>query len=174
MTVSGWPGRAGRSAYGLTMRDERLTADTEREFNAAQANLTFWQLGAMGLAAPKAVIQYKPTTSEPPGTFLYGAFSWDQTIYVGGSPPSYLTITDISQTNIEFAFDNTVLGRPDEDGVPQSEVLDFQFGFADMNVDIATTERWFAEFELTDPQTFHVRTYRGAVTDDAPFIVVVW
>lgn len=171
--VAGWPGRAGRSAYGPTMRDERPTVDGTQEINADAVNLSFWQLGAMGLAAPKATMMWLPPTVK----LNHGNFSWDQTIYndvVVGSLPAYILSYVVNGVgDYTLTFDDEVLGRPDDEGVPQLEVLDFQFGIADVNLS-ATGQRGFAEVTLVDAQTFRIRIRRGGAPADQPYTLAVW
>ena len=169
MPVTGWPLRAGRLAYGPTMRDERRTVNPTTEFNASQVNLSFWQQGAMGLIAPKAVMFIG--RGEGP-LFKVGYFSWDDVIYVDFPDlPSYVTFTRNSVGNYTFQFATSVLGRPDEDGVQQLEALNFQFAWADVNIDLDPSVRAFAEVTQVDPQTFNVFVTRAGSPADEPFAI---
>lgn len=176
MAVSGWPLRAGRSAYGPTMRDERRTVNSKEEFNAEQANLSFWQLGAMGLGAPKAVMGWFPPSDEPE-KLNHGNFSWDQTIYsnviIANLPAYILSYVVNSIGDFTLTFDNNVLGRPDEDGVQQSEVLSFQFGIASPNLFVGG-QRGSCEVTLVNPQTFRVQVFRSGTNANQPYTLAVW
>ncbi len=158
------------------MRDERPTVDGSQEFNAEAVNLSFWQLGAMGLAAPKATMMWLPPTVK----LNHGNFAWDQTIYDDvalGSLPAYILSYVVNGTgDYTLTFDNEVLGRPDNEGVPQLEVLDFQFGLADVNLLAPTeaTQRGFAEVTLVNPQTFRIHIRRGGIAVDLPYTLAVW
>lgn len=133
--VAGWPHRAGRASFGAyDMRDERPTANPLEEFNAAEANLLFWQLGAMGIIAPKFALLCDPVAAAS-ARVLYGAFAWDQTLITAPSPlPSYLAFVANGVGDYTLTFDATVPGRPDEDGVQQAEALNFQFAYAEVNL----------------------------------------
>ncbi len=174
MGVTGWPLRAGRAAFGPTMRDERRTVDSEREINAEQANLSFQQLGGMGLIAPKAVMLWSdPAVAE----LSLGLFAWDQVIYqdvaIPGGLPSYLTYVQNGVGDYTVTFAASVLGRPDEEGVPQSEVLDFQFGLGDVNL-LAAGLRGFVEITQLSPQSFNILTRRGGAASDQPYALALW
>ncbi len=171
--TTGWPLREGRPSYGPVMRDERQTVDSQTEVNAAQMNQTFWQLGAMGLIAPKAVMQWE----QGPPLLTHGNFAWDQTIYSGvavGSLPSYITsYVENSTGNYTLTFDSQVLGRPDADGVQALEVLAFQFAIVDVNL-ITAGQRGIANVTLDDPQTFTIEVTRGGAPSDQPYTLVVF
>ncbi len=153
------------------MRDERPTVDSQREFNAEQANLTFWQTGAMGLIAPRAVMYFGDNT---PYEFQYGAFSWDNTVYDNfPGLPSYMRFTINGTGDFTIDFDTQVLGRPDADGVQQLEALSLQFAWADVNQRSATAERMYAEVDLVDPQTVNVLIH-GTAPADEPFVLAVF
>lgn len=129
--VAGWPGRVGRDGFGdYDMQDERLPEDPQRYVQAYQLNLQWWQIGAMGLIAPKFVIGLEPSDS----IIRFAAFTWDQQLYINTDVfPSYLTYQKNSPGDYTFTFTSPVQGRPDEDGNPQNEVLAMQFGMADAN-----------------------------------------
>lgn len=174
MAVTGWPLRAGRGAYGPTKRDERLTVDTEQEFNAEQANLSFWQMGAMGLIAPKAVMLW-----DPPGApqLAHGNFAWDQVIYANvglGSLPSYIASYVVNGVgDYTLTFNNSVAGRPNEDGQPETEVLAFQFAMADVNL-TTTGSRGVVNVTMPDAQTFNVEILLAAAPADQSYFLAVF
>lgn len=174
--TTGWPGRAGRSAYGVTMRDERPTVNSETEVNKDQMNLSFWQLGAMGLAAPKATMFWGPP-GDAPAELRDGNFSWDQVIYENvalGSLPSYILSYVVNGTgDYTLTFDNEVLGRPDSDGVPQLEVLDFQFAIAGVNLQSGGASA-VCEVTLVNPQTFDIQVRRNGFNSNQPYALAVW
>ena len=175
--VDGWPGRAGRSNFGVTMRDERRQVNPADSLSAAQVNQEFWQVGAFGLCSPKATLFIFPP-GDPPAHISVGLFAWNQTIYnnPGATEPlptdvAALTVNGTGDMSVEF--DSTVLGRPDDNGDQQQETLGFQFGFADVNLYVSGT-RGFAEFELVSSVEFRVRTFLAGTPSAQPFAVMVW
>lgn len=172
MPVTGWPLRAGRPAFGPTMRDERPTVDSSQEVNADVINLSFWQLGAIGLAAPKAVMYFDDNEVID---FESGYFAWDNAVYQDfPGLPSYVDFTINGAGDYTIEFDPTVLGRPDEEGVQQMEVLDFQFALADVSARFNTTQRLYAEVTQTNSQTFNVFTRRVAGLVNEPFAIALF
>lgn len=177
MTVTGWPLRAGRAAYGaFDMRDERPTVNSEEEFNAAQANLSFWQMGALGLIAPKAVMQWAPV-DEAPAKLLHGSFAWDQTTYADvalGSLPSYIASYVVNSLgDYTLTFNNSTLGRPDGEGIPQTEVLAFQFAWADVNLE-SSGARGFANVTMADAQTFNIEITRAGIPSGQIYCLAIF
>ncbi len=158
------------------MRDERRTVNSKTEFTAAQANLSFHQLGAMGLIAPKAVMMWFPPGDEA-ADLRHGNFAWDQTIYNAvalGSLPSYISsyvVNGVGDYTLTFA--NQVLGRPDDDGIQQLEVLSFQFAMGDVNLSGGGV-RGFFNVTLVNPQTFNIEITRSAVPSHQPYVIAVF
>ncbi len=174
--VAGWPGRAGRSSFGPTMHDERLVDDTERHFVAYQANLTFWQLGAIGIVAPLATFSIEDRGDGDFG-MSYGAFAWDQTLHLNLANnvyPSYFTFVEVSEGIYTVEFDAQVLGRPDENGIPQMESLAIRYGRAIAQPNNPIGQRFFAEFELTDAQNIEIRLSISGSPNGDNFMVKLW
>lgn len=111
MGPTGFPLRTGRGGFGPTMRDERRLANPESEIGAEQVNLTWWQLGALGLVAPLALLVFDPVA---PLRVRLGLFAWHQQVLVdtlAANLPSWLTVAVPSTGTMTFTFDATVPGR---------------------------------------------------------------
>lgn len=120
MGPTGFPIRTGRAGFGPTMRDERRLANPQQELNAQQLNLTWWQLGAMGLVTPLAVLVFDPVA---PLRVRLGLFAWHQSVLVdtlAANLPSWLAVAVPSLGTMTFTFTATVPGR---DGQPQTLTL---------------------------------------------------
>lgn len=173
--TTGWPNRAGRISFGPQMRDERPTVNPRQELNGDKMNLAFWQVGALGLLAPKISIIFEPGS---PDMIRRGAFAWDQTLYrdIGVADyPSYLTVVKEGVGDWCFQFQETVLGRPDADGVPQGQSLSFSSGFVAAFQYGAYVSQVMGMFELLDIQDLLVQTtdHSGTLID-RPFILMAW
>lgn len=158
MSDPGWPLRTGRQDYGVEMRDERQMVDPTKELRAKEMNLLFWQLGAMGLAAPKAAMLYRPSTLTSE-RIKYGGFAWDvnEDVYrdVELSSIPYLAVTRNGVGDHTFTFDATVDGSG---GNP--EALVFEFGLAMAN----HRDPWSgvpakATVEKVDASNWRVKTF---------------
>lgn len=120
MGPTGFPIRTGRAGYGPVLRDERKLANPEQELNAQQLNMTFWQLGGLGLVAPLALLVFDPVA---PLHVRLGLFAWHQLVLVdtpASGLPSWLTVAVPSTGTMTFTFTATVPGR---DGLPQALTL---------------------------------------------------
>lgn len=102
MAEPGFPARTGRADFGPKKQDERKRRDPRSEFNAAQAELTFWQLGAFGLLAPLAVIMYDGFNDVE----FESRFAWDGNIFTASNP--YVAITKLGTGQYRFVFDANV------------------------------------------------------------------
>lgn len=158
------------------MRDERRTVNTKEEINASQLNLSWWQLGAMGLIAPKATMLWTPPGDDP-AMLKHGRFTWDQVIYTDvelGNLPSYIASYVVNGVgDYTLTFENSVDGRPDEDGIPQTESLSFQFALGGVSL-FAGGFRAFLEVTVVDPQTFDITVTRNSVPSHQPYTLMVF
>lgn len=158
------------------MEDERNAVNPDKEINADNVNLLFWQEAGLSLCAPKAFMRFDPPGDEAE-SLEFGLFSWDDTIYIDQPVqvfPSFITSYTVNGTgDYSVVFDNQVLGRPDEIGVQQLEPLFFQLGMAHINL-FSGGSRGFAEFELVSPQEFRIRLTRGGFASNQPYAVAVW
>lgn len=170
----GFPERSGRVEYGKSMRDERKVADPSRELGADVMNLLFWNLGAAGLCAPKAVMLFRPSDS----TLVYGVFSWLPTIYENVVAPfpsfTYAAVAGgEAGQDMQFTFASPVVGMGGA-----SVELDFAYGAAQVvgipGTALPSTRRRATVFMDTS-RVFRVAV-NGQGTDDElrPCIIVLW
>lgn len=174
--VDGWPLRVQRSNWGPDMQLEKQQIDPSNSLNAKQVNLQFWQSAGLSLAVAKAVMYWAPP-GEGGEELTVGLFSWDQTIYENvalGSLPSYILSYVINGVgDYTLTFDNQVLGRPDEDGQQQLEVLAFQFAQADVNL-FAGGARGFVNVTLLSPQSLQIEITRAGFPSNQPYALAVY
>lgn len=170
----GWPKRAGREHYGSKpMVDEAPLANPQTSLSAATMNLAFWQLGALGLVAPLAVLAFEPHEyNGVEDRAKFAAFTWvDQVL--NGQPSSAVTGCTIARNGagVDFTFPVTALGS---DGQQQpitilgadAKPLAFSSG--------AAPGAHHARVTITG-QLINVHVYDSAGGDyNAPFILVVY
>lgn len=166
MPEPGFPARSGRGEYGPDKVDEKRRRDPRTEFNADQAQLTFWQLGAMGLIAPFAVIVYDGVTDAE----VHSHFAWDGTLYTTTNP--YVAITKLGTGQYRFLFDANV---PNKLGVLQT--LAIQGAWAEAMgtaVHALANKRAEADVVATSPGQVdvNVRTAAGALADQDVVLLV--
>lgn len=168
----GWPRRAGREHYGKDMVDEAPLANPETSLDADTLNLAFWQVGALGLLAPLAVIAFEPSEfSHTTDVVKFGAWTWVDQVLTNqpASAATGCTITRLS-TSVDFAFPATAVGS---DGQPHPIVIlgaeAKPIGYGEAN-----TSRHHARVTITG-QTVNVHVFDTAGADlNSSFVLVVY
>ena len=165
--IPGFPARTGRTDFGPAKVDEKRTRDPRSEFNGAQAELLFHQVGAMGLLAPQAVVLFQGTTDD----VLFAVSTWDQVIY--SVEPPWLNASRIGLGDYRFVFDANVTNI---DGATQGLVIQSALAEA-MGVPTRalTNRRATADLVAQNPAQVdvEVRTAVGVLIDQ-PVVLVVF
>lgn len=105
MTEPGFPARSGRLAFGPDKVIEKRLVDPRTMIDDRDSNLLFWQVGALGLIAPLAIIVYDGVSD----AVTYAASTWDQLTYAV-SPP-WMAETKLGVGLYRFVFDANVLNK---------------------------------------------------------------
>jgi hypothetical protein len=142
-----------------------------KEIPASAMELSFWQLGGLGLVAPKGVVYYRPVTITNE-RILHGAFVWDQQRYTNVVPasfPSYLSVTRLGVGAHQFDFDAQVT---DLNG--DLALLELKFGIA-APCESPANQRAEVEVVSDSPASIIVRTRNaaGALVDSSFVLVVI-
>lgn len=82
-----WPEHTG--AVGQALRDERPVVDPTAQISSAVFNLARWQVGALGLMLPKAIILQEVRNANPPyeEKVRYAAATWVDGVLENLFPP---------------------------------------------------------------------------------------
>ncbi len=92
--MSGFPNRPARPAFGPERENERAVQNPERELDAKDMNLDFWQVSGMGLVTPRVTLLVGVTGAAIVSPHGYQGVAWDPKQLLPELPVTYVGVGD--------------------------------------------------------------------------------
>jgi hypothetical protein len=173
----GYPAQTRRyhlTDEGARLRDERLVADPRSEVSAEVFELLLWQVGALGLLAPVAVMLYEPAGWAANARVRWAGLAWEvESVLQDQAAPAWATITENAAGDVSVLFAATATAG---DGTTQA--ISMIAGFAQpAGLDGSDApENIFATAERVSARELRVRTRNGTTGSltSSPFVLIIF